>query len=102
MFYREEKQGVSLFVRLTPKSSKDAIEAVVSDAEGRKYLLARVRAVPEKGLANKALEKLVAKTYAVPVSQVEVVSGSTSRLKQVLLSCNLNEIREKLEQFPVK
>lgn len=99
MFYREDKQGVTLFIRLTPKSSKDLIESVVHDAEGRQYLAARVRAVPEKGLANKALEKLVSKTFAIPLSQVEVVSGSTSRLKQVLLHCKLADIAEKLDQF---
>lgn len=99
MFYREDKQGVTLFIRLTPKSSKDLIETVVHDADGRQYLAARVRAVPEKGLANKALEKLVAKTFGIALSRVEVVSGSTSRLKQVLLHCELIDIAEKLEQF---
>jgi uncharacterized protein YggU (UPF0235/DUF167 family) len=46
-------------------------------------LKARVRAAPEKGLANAALEKLVAGALGVPKSAVTVVAGGTSRTKVV-------------------
>ncbi|MGU3573942.1 DUF167 family protein [Brucellaceae bacterium C25G] len=84
-FYRIEKDGVMLFVRLTPNAAKDAVEAVVAGADERCYLNARVRAVPEKGLANKALEKLLAKTLRIPLSTVCVEAGTTSRVKQIFL-----------------
>lgn len=74
---------MELFVRLTPKSSRDAVEGVEARADGRAFLKARVRAVPEKGKANQALEKLLASALGVPASSVSVVAGGTARLKTV-------------------
>ena len=48
------------------------------------HLAARVKAVPEDGKANAALEALIAKWLGIPKSQCEVVSGSKSRMKHVL------------------
>ncbi len=42
-----------------------------------------MRAVPEKGKANAALEKLLAKAVGVPRSAVAVIKGGTDRLKTV-------------------
>lgn len=66
--------------RLTPKSSKDAIDGLETTADGRAFK-ARVRAVPEDGAANAALEKLVAGWLEVPKSAVRLVSGAKSRVK---------------------
>jgi uncharacterized protein YggU (UPF0235/DUF167 family) len=46
-------------------------------------LKARVRAAPEKGEANAALEKLLAKALGVAKSKVKVARGTTARLKTV-------------------
>jgi uncharacterized protein YggU (UPF0235/DUF167 family) len=40
-----------------------------------------VRALPDKGKANAALEKLVAEWLGVPRSTVSVSAGATQRLK---------------------
>ena len=45
------EKGVVLQVRLTPKSSRDALEGVEVLADGACVLKARVRAVPEDGKA---------------------------------------------------
>jgi uncharacterized protein (TIGR00251 family) len=82
-FHRHYAGGVELFVRLTPKSSRDAVEGVEAGADGRTFLRARVRAVPENGKANQALEKLLASAFGVPASSVSIVAGGTSRLKTV-------------------
>ena len=79
--FRLRDDGIDLFVRLTPKAALDRIEDVETTADGRSHLKARVRAVPENGAANHALEKLIAKALAVPASAVSVVAGGTSRLK---------------------
>ncbi|UVK56263.1 DUF167 domain-containing protein [Mesorhizobium sp. AR02] len=83
---RIRQNGIDLFVRLTPKSSVDRFEGVEASADGRSHLKARVRAVPENGAANQALEKLVAKTLGVPASAVSVVAGGTARLKTLRIA----------------
>ena len=79
--FRTRENGIDLFVRLTPKSSADRLEGVEISADGRSYLKARVRAVPENGAANAALKRLIGKALGVPASTVSVVGGGTSRLK---------------------
>ena len=79
--FRLRDDGVDLFVRLTPKAALDRLEGVETTADGRSHLKARVRAVPENGAANQALEKLLAKALGVPASAVSVVAGGTARLK---------------------
>ena len=79
--FRLRPDGLDLFVRLTPKAAIDRLEGFEATADGRGHLKARVRAVPEKGAANAALEKLVARALSLPASSVSVSAGGTSRLK---------------------
>jgi len=72
-------------VRLTPRSSSNKIEGLLPSADGTQHLAARVRAVPEKGKANTALEEVVALWLGVPKRNVSIVAGSTSRLKTVVI-----------------
>lgn len=81
--FRLARDGVDLFVRLTPRASKDSVGAVETTADGRAHLSARVRAVPEKGKANAAVEKLAAEWLGVPRSTVSVSAGATQRLKTI-------------------
>ena len=82
---RIEPGRLILHVRLTPKGGRDAIEGVETAADGRSHLKARVRAIPEDGKANAALEALLAKQAGLPRSAVSVIAGQTARLKQVEL-----------------
>ena len=79
--FRLRENGIDLFVRLTPKAALDRIDGVETAADGRSHLKARVRAVPESGAANQALERMMAKALGVPSSSVAVVASGTSRLK---------------------
>ncbi|MDX8441769.1 DUF167 family protein [Mesorhizobium australafricanum] len=79
--FRLRENGIDLYVRLTPKAALDRIDGVETAADGRSHLKARVRAVPENGAANAALERMMAKALGVPGSSVSVVAGGTSRLK---------------------
>ncbi|BAB50876.1 DUF167 domain-containing protein [Mesorhizobium japonicum] len=94
---RIRENGIDLFVRLTPKSSLDRLEGVETSADGRSHLKARVRAVPENGAANQALERLVAKTLGVPASSVSVVAGGTSRLKTVRIVGDPEALAQRVE-----
>lgn len=95
-FFRKERDGVTLFVRLTPKSAKDAVEGVEATDDGRAHLKARVRAVPEDGKANAALEKLLAKWLGIAARDVSIGAGATSRLKQVKISGDPQALAMKL------
>ena len=72
-----------LRVRLTPSGGADRIDAAARDENGKLYLRARVRAAPEHGEANAALEKLIAKALGVPKTSVSVERGVTARMKTV-------------------
>jgi uncharacterized protein (TIGR00251 family) len=84
MPFRRDAEGVLLAVRLTPKSGRDRVEGI-EEYDGAPVLKARVRAVPEDGKANTALEKLISKWIGLPHTNVSVEKGQTSRLKQVRL-----------------
>jgi len=70
-------------VRLKPSGGADRIDGCASDDAGRSYLKARVRAAPEDGKANAALEAMLAKAFGVAKSKVKVARGTTARLKSV-------------------
>jgi uncharacterized protein len=82
---RRSRDGVILAVRLTPKSSRDEVVGL-EDHAGECVLKARVRAVPEAGRANAALETLIAKWLGLPPSTITVARGGKSRLKQVVVA----------------
>jgi uncharacterized protein YggU (UPF0235/DUF167 family) len=83
-------------VRLTPKSSRDALDGVETRADGAHVLKARVRAVPEGGKANEALIALVSKQLKLPASRIRLVAGATSRQKTLLLEGDPDELAERL------
>jgi uncharacterized protein len=68
---------VILPVRLTPKSDRDEIVGL-EDHAGECVLKARVRALPEAGRANAALEALIARWLKLPASSVRVAFGGKS------------------------
>ncbi|WFP77260.1 DUF167 family protein [Mesorhizobium sp. WSM4906] len=97
--FRPRGDGIDLHVRLTPKAALDRIEGVETAADGRSHLKARVRAVPENGAANAALERMVAKALGVPGSSVSVVAGGTSRLKTVRVLGDAGALAKNVEAF---
>ena len=66
-------------VRVTPRSSRNAVEGV--DPAGE--LRVRVTAAPTDGAANRAVIRLLAASLAVPKGAVTVVSGASSRHKRL-------------------
>lgn len=67
--------GAHIAVRATPKSSRDRIEL---DGD---TLRVYVTAPPDKGKANAAITKLLAKAMGVPKSSLTLVRGDTARDK---------------------
>jgi uncharacterized protein (TIGR00251 family) len=85
-------------VRAQPNASKDAIDGLGEEASGRRFLKVRVRAVPEKGKANAAIEALLAKALGLPKSAIAVEKGETQRIKTVRISADAS-IRQALERL---
>ena len=65
-------------VRVIPRARRDEI---AGERGGR--LLVRVTAPPVDGAANDSLRRLVARRVGVPIRQVTIVRGQTSRDKLV-------------------
>ena len=64
-----------LAVRVTPGAKVEVLEV----SEGR--LLAKVRAKPQDGAANKAVRALIAAALGLAPSRVDLLRGATSREK---------------------
>ena len=82
-------------IRVTPKSSIEAVEGVGATAEGAAFL-ARVRSAPADGEANVALERLVARWLDVPKSTVRLTHGAKSRVKSLTISGELASLEQRL------
>lgn len=70
-------------VKLTPGAKTNAVAGWETDAAGERFLRVSVTAAPEKGKANAALIKLLAKHLGVSKSAIDIVRGETSRVKVI-------------------
>lgn len=74
----KRETGLVFSVRVTPRSSRDAIEG-----EWQGALKIRLTSPPLDGRANEALCRLLAERLKIPFSAVRIVGGKTSRTKRV-------------------
>jgi uncharacterized protein (TIGR00251 family) len=81
--WRYSTQGISVALRVTPRGGHDDIDGLETLANGRTVVKVRVRAIAEGGEANRAVTELLAKALGVPKAKVRILSGTTSRLKQI-------------------
>jgi uncharacterized protein (TIGR00251 family) len=88
--------GVRLALRLTPRASRNGVDGVVADAEGRPLLKLRLVAPPVEGAANEALIAYLAKTLALRKADITIRSGETSRVKILHLAGDSAAIIQKL------
>ena len=81
MDFRDTEDGLTLRVRVQPRSSKDAL---AGEREGA--LVVRLKAPPVDGAANEALARFLGKALDVAPSAVRIVSGASGRNKLVAVS----------------
>ncbi len=81
--FRVIEDGLLIQCRVSPSASRDEILGL---GAGGAHLKIKVSAVPEKGRANKAAIKLLAKSLGLPKTAFEVISGPTSRMKTIKVS----------------
>lgn len=97
--WRISTTGVSIALRVTPRGGRDDFDGVEQLSDGRSVLKVRVRAIADAGEANRAVVALMAKSLGVPKASVTLLSGATSRLKQVAVEGNPTRLAEALRQL---
>jgi uncharacterized protein (TIGR00251 family) len=97
--WRYSTEGISVALRVTPRGGRDEIDGVETLANGRKVVKVRVRAIAEGGEANRAVMELLAKTLDVPKARVRMLSGTTSRLKQVAVDGDPHRLGDALRKL---
>jgi uncharacterized protein len=97
--WRYSTQGISVALRVTPRGGRDDIEGIETLANGRTAVKIRVRAIAEGGEANRAVTELLAKALGVPKARVRLLSGVTSRLKQVAIDGDPAKLGEALRKL---
>jgi uncharacterized protein (TIGR00251 family) len=97
--WRYSTQGISVALRVTPRGGHDDIDGVETLANGRTVIKVRVRAIAEGGEANRAVTELLAKVLGVSKRDVRLLSGATSRLKQVAVDGDPRKLGEALRQL---
>ena len=99
--WRYSTQGISVALRVTPRGGRDDIDGIETLANGRAVVKVRVRAIADGGEANRAVTELLAKTLGVPRAKVRILSGATSRLKQIAIEGDPAKLGEMLRILTV-
>ena len=94
--WRYSTEGISVALRVTPRGGRDEIDGIETLASGRAVVKLRVRAIADGGEANRAVIELLAKALRVPKARVKILSGATSRLKQVAIDGDAKALGEAL------
>lgn len=90
----DHTDGCVMSVRAQPGARRNAL---VGEQAGA--LKVAVTAKPDKGRANEAIAELLAEVLGLKRSQVELVSGMTSKHKKYLLRCiSVESLRAKLSE----
>ncbi len=96
--WRYSTQGISITLRVTPRGGRDDIDGLETLADGRLVVKVRVRAIADGGKANRAVTELIAKALGVPRARVRILSGVTSRLKQIAVDGDPAQLAARLEE----
>lgn len=97
--WRYSTDGISVALRVTPRGGRDDIDGIETLANGRSVVKVRVRAIAEGGEANRAVTELLAKALGVPKRCVRVLSGTTSRHKQVAVDGDPTKLGDTLRKL---
>ncbi len=89
---KERSGGIVLAVKAQPGARRNAIVGTHAGA-----LKVAVSAAPENGKATAAIIELLADSLGLPRSNIQLLSGASSRQKQFLIGgVELNELEKKV------
>jgi hypothetical protein len=91
--------GLRVALRVQPGASRTGIDGIKRLDDGSVVLAVRVGAPAEGGKANAAVIKLLAKTWKMPKSAIEIVSGHGDRRKTLLIAGDSTALRARLEAW---
>jgi uncharacterized protein len=87
------KSGAAISVHLVPRSSRNEIVEIMETGSVK----IKLTAPPVDGQANKALIDFLADALDVPPSQIEIISGQTSKNKIVtVLSLDAETLNQRI------
>ena len=90
--------GVLVRVLGAPKASRNRIDGIVTGGQGTAVKV-RVTAGPDKGKANQAILKLLAKAWHLPPGRLSLTSGESERHKTVLVAGDATALMTHLRQW---
>jgi hypothetical protein len=97
--WRYSTGGISVALRVTPRGGRDDIDGIETLANGRSAVKVRVRALAEGGEANRAVTELLARALGVSKTSVRLLSGATSRTKQMAVEGDPAKLGEALRKL---
>ena len=97
--YAAMEGGVRLALRLTPRASRNGVDGVAQDGEGRPLLKLRLMAPPVEGAANEALIAFLAQTLFLRKANITIRSGETSRVKILHLAGDSAALLQRLDSW---
>jgi hypothetical protein len=97
--FRSAEGGVAVALRVTPNAARDAIEGVETRPGAGPQLRIRVRAVPDKGKANRAVIALLAEAWDLPLGTLSIVTGETARDKMLHVAGPPDRLRSALTNW---
>lgn len=77
---QETEKGILIPVKVIPKSREEKIAGWENGS-----LKIKVRSPPEKGVANKAIVRLLAELLSIPQKNIFLIKGKASRYKILLI-----------------
>ena len=78
--FKKSKKGISIKIKVFPKSAKSGISGVVGDV-----LKIKVNSPPVGGAANDELIEILADKFRIKKTSIKIIKGVTSRNKVVEL-----------------
>jgi uncharacterized protein (TIGR00251 family) len=90
-FIHLHPKGLVIKVFVQPRSSRNSIVGPHGDA-----LKIKLTAPPVAGEANRLCIKFLAKSLGLPKTAVEIISGHSSRTKNVLIHTTSNALEKQL------
>lgn len=79
--FKNGKSGAVISVRVITRSSNVGIAGIMDDGSVK----IRLASAPIDGKANEELIKVLAKTFDCPKSNIEIIAGSSKKMKLVAI-----------------